>query len=132
MGQAQLANDMSAAYYNALAWRVSGDEAYARKSVEIMDAWSGECTQIVGSDAMLAAGIYGYKVANAAEIIRADLSRLEARECRSNGGVAQDGVVSGHRGAGRRKLGNVLYSHDPFDRRVLRRPCHLHARGRRL
>jgi hypothetical protein len=71
VGQQQLANDMSAAYYNAIVWSITGDEAYARKSVEIMNAWSYKNTAIIGSDAILAAGIYGYKVANAAEIIRA-------------------------------------------------------------
>jgi hypothetical protein len=68
--QAALANDMSAAYYDAIAWYVSGDEAYAKKSVEIMNGWSHTCKLINGSDAILASGIYGYKVANAAEIIR--------------------------------------------------------------
>ncbi len=70
LGQTQLANDMSAAYYNALAWQITGNTAYAKKAVAIIDAWSSTCTQIGGSDAILAAGIYGYKVANAAEILR--------------------------------------------------------------
>jgi hypothetical protein len=71
LGQEKVANDMSAAYYNAIAWEVSGDPAYAQKAAEIIDAWSSTCKQITGSDAILASGIYGYKVANAAEILRA-------------------------------------------------------------
>jgi len=46
-------------------------EADARKSIEIMHAWSYKNTAVIGSDAILAAGIYGYKVANAAEIVPA-------------------------------------------------------------
>jgi hypothetical protein len=64
-------NDIAAAYACALRWRISGDSRYADKSVEIMNAWSSTLTQITGStDANLAAGIYGYEFANAAEIMR--------------------------------------------------------------
>jgi hypothetical protein len=66
-----LYNDVAAAYACALRWRVSGDPAYAEKSVEIMNAWSGTLQSIEGnSDRYLAAGIYGYEFANAAEIMR--------------------------------------------------------------
>jgi len=70
-GMAEISNDCTAAYYNAIAWVVTGDERYARKSVEIMNAWSYQCKEINGKDAVLCAGIYGYKLMNAAEIIRA-------------------------------------------------------------
>jgi hypothetical protein len=67
----QLFNDIAAAYACALRWRISGDHLYADKSVEIMNAWSAKLTKITGStDADLAAGIYGYEFANAAEIMR--------------------------------------------------------------
>jgi len=67
----QLFNDIAAAYACALRWRISGDHRYADKSVEIMNAWSSTLTRITGStDACLAAGIYGYEFANAAEIMR--------------------------------------------------------------
>lgn len=66
-----LANDVHAAYQLALRWKVSGDEAYARKSVEILNVWSGTLKEVTGnSDTFLAAGIYGYEFANAAEIMR--------------------------------------------------------------
>jgi hypothetical protein len=68
---ARLFNDIAAAYACALRWRISGDTHYADKSVEIMNAWSSTLTQITGSsDSHLAAGIYGYEFANAAEIMR--------------------------------------------------------------
>ncbi len=54
-----------------LPWHVSGDAAYADKSIEIMNGWSQSLKHIDGtSDRFLAAGIYGYEFANAAEIMR--------------------------------------------------------------
>jgi len=68
---AALFNDAAAAYALALRWEVSGDEAYADKAVEIMNAWSSTLTAIDGSsDKFLASGIYGYQMANAAELLR--------------------------------------------------------------
>lgn len=69
---ALLFNDAAAAYALALRWKVSGDAAYADKAVAILDAWSRALTRIEGtSDKFLASGIYGYQLANAAEIMRA-------------------------------------------------------------
>jgi hypothetical protein len=68
---AALFNDIAAAYACALRWRVSGDPAYADKAVQIMNGWSSTLKRIDGtSDKFLAAGIYGYEFANAAEIMR--------------------------------------------------------------
>jgi hypothetical protein len=65
-------NDAAAAYACALRWRVSGDQRYAEKSIEILNAWSPVLKTVTGSsDKSLAAGIYGYEFANAAEIMRA-------------------------------------------------------------
>ena len=66
-----LFNDAAAAYALALRWKISGDDAYADKAIAILDAWSSTLTAIKGtSDRYLAAGIYGYQLANAAEILR--------------------------------------------------------------
>ena len=66
-----LFNDAAAAYALALRWKISGDDAYADKAVAILDAWSATLTGIGGSsDKFLASGIYGYQLANAAEILR--------------------------------------------------------------
>jgi len=66
-----LYNDISAAYACALRWRISGEKNYARKAVEIMNAWSSTLKHIDGSsDKFLAAGIYGYQFANVAELMR--------------------------------------------------------------
>ncbi len=68
---ARLFNDIAAAYACALRWRISGDVAYAKKAVQVMNAWSSTLKQVSGtSDRFLAAGIYGYEFANAAEIMR--------------------------------------------------------------
>lgn len=64
-------NDASAAYQMAIRWKVTGDVAYANKSIEILNAWASTCKSISGDpNALLAAGIYGYEFANAAEIMR--------------------------------------------------------------
>jgi hypothetical protein len=68
---AQLFNDIAAAYASALRWKISGDTDYADKSVQILNAWSSQLTGIGGtSDKFLAAGIYGFQIANVAEIMR--------------------------------------------------------------
>lgn len=83
---ALLYNDVAAAYAHALHWQVSGDTAHADKAVSILNAWSSTLTSIQGTaDAQLAAGLYGYQLANAAELLRGygrwqadDLARAQA------------------------------------------------------
>ncbi|KAH8817082.1 putative GPI anchored protein [Xylogone sp. PMI_703] len=66
-----LFNDVAAAYALALRWKISGDTSFADTAVKILNAWGSTLTAIRGtSDAALAAGIYGYEIANAAEIMR--------------------------------------------------------------
>jgi hypothetical protein len=67
----QLYNDIAAAYQLALRWKISGDVAYANKSIDIMNQWSATLKHLTGNaDRFLAAGIYGYQFANVAEIMR--------------------------------------------------------------
>jgi hypothetical protein len=65
--------DAAAAYQTALIWKLSGDEAYANKSVEILNAWALKCKKIDSNDAnqVLAAGAQGYTFACAAEMMLA-------------------------------------------------------------
>ncbi len=64
-------NDVAAAYQCALRWKISGDAEYAEKAIEILNIWASTCKEISGnSNVDLAAGIYGYEFANAAEIMR--------------------------------------------------------------
>ncbi|GAA3638471.1 alginate lyase family protein [Kineosporia mesophila] len=68
---AQFFIDVHAAYQNALRWRITDDPAHARAAVGVLNAWSSTLKQITGNaDRFLAAGIYGYQLANAAELLR--------------------------------------------------------------
>jgi hypothetical protein len=68
-----LMNDMHAAYQNGLRWKLSGDTAHRDAAVRILNAWSGTLKEIGGwTEASLAAGIYGYQAANAAELVRGE------------------------------------------------------------
>ena len=67
-------NDVAAAYACAVRWKVSGDTRYADKAIQILNAWGTKLTAITWSDGhydgSLVAGIQGYQIANAAEIMR--------------------------------------------------------------
>jgi Alginate lyase len=68
---AALYNDIAAAYQNALMWKITGDESHAIFAVRILDAWSSTMKFLGGTDdSQLAAGLYGYEFAQAAEIMR--------------------------------------------------------------
>src|SRR4051812_26489502 len=78
-----LYNDIHAAYQNALRGHVSGDSAHLDTAVAILNAWSARLTALEGSaDRFLAAGLYGYQFANAAELVRDhpdfDLGRFQS------------------------------------------------------
>ncbi|MBL0886550.1 alginate lyase family protein [Myceligenerans indicum] len=62
--------DAHAAYAQALAWFVTGDEKYARKSIEIMNAWSATLQDHTNTNAHLQSAWAGAIWARAAEIIR--------------------------------------------------------------
>lgn len=66
-----LFTDIHAAYQNGLRWRISGEEAHGAAAVRILNAWSATLKTVTGNaDRFLAAGIYGYQFANAAELVR--------------------------------------------------------------
>ena len=62
--------DGNAAYQNALMWCITGNEAHARKAVEILNAWSKTLRKMDGRDVQLSAGLNGFKFVNAAELMR--------------------------------------------------------------
>ncbi|MGW0820200.1 alginate lyase family protein [Streptomyces sp. NPDC002845] len=77
-----LYNDIAAAYQNALRWHVGGTRDNADCAVRILNAWSARLTTVTGNaDRFLAAGIYGWQFANAAELMRGyagfDLGRFQ-------------------------------------------------------
>jgi hypothetical protein len=66
-----LYRDAAAAYQLAVRWKISGNVEYANAAIKVLDAWAGKLTDVIGtSDKYLASGIYGYELANAAEIMR--------------------------------------------------------------
>ncbi|WP_419999471.1 alginate lyase family protein [Streptomyces boninensis] len=67
----QLYRDIHAAYQNALRYHVTGDKAHGDCARDILNAWSGTLKTVTGNaDRFLAAGLYGWQFANAAELIR--------------------------------------------------------------
>ena len=70
-GNTELRADATRAFFHAVQWFVAEDEVHAQKSAEILNAWSSTLTAIEGdADRFLAAGLYGYLLANAGEILR--------------------------------------------------------------
>ncbi len=68
---AQLYEDCAKAYQNALRWKIEGNEECGKKACEILNAWSSNLKTVTGNaDRYLASGIYGYQLANAAELMR--------------------------------------------------------------
>ncbi|MFF7066584.1 alginate lyase family protein [Streptomyces pseudovenezuelae] len=62
--------DAIAAYTDALAWYITRDERYARKAIQLMDAWSAVITDHTNSNAPLQTGWAGSSWPRAAEIIK--------------------------------------------------------------
>ena len=59
------------AYQNALMWKITGEKAHADAAVRVLMAWAHTTTGIGGnSNYALAAGLYGYEFAQAAELMR--------------------------------------------------------------
>lgn len=59
------------AYQNALRWKIAGSEAHARNGVRILMKWARENDHVGGNSNMsLAFGLYGYALAQAAELLR--------------------------------------------------------------
>lgn len=59
------------AYQNALRWKIGGDRAHADAAVRILMQWCDVTEAVTGNtNISLAAGLYGYGFANAAELMR--------------------------------------------------------------
>lgn len=66
-----VARGAAMAYQNALRWKIGGTRANADAAVRILMAWAKENKLVSGdSNVSLAAGLYGYQLANAAELMR--------------------------------------------------------------
>ena len=63
--------DIRRAYQTALVWKLGGSESHGEAACRILNAWSAKKPPVEGNaDRFLAVGIYGYELANAAEIMR--------------------------------------------------------------
>ena len=62
--------DAIAAYTDALAWYLTQDDRYAKKAIELMDAWSATITNHTNSNAPLQTGWAGASWSRAAELIK--------------------------------------------------------------
>ncbi|MER7167980.1 alginate lyase family protein [Micromonospora sp. NPDC000207] len=66
-----LLGDAHAAYQNALLWKITGEAGYGDTARTVLDAWGRTLTSVVGSPLLgQTAGIYGFVLANAAELVR--------------------------------------------------------------
>jgi fibronectin type 3 domain-containing protein/regulation of enolase protein 1 (concanavalin A-like superfamily) len=66
-----LARDAAAAYQLALRYHASGEEAYAAKAVSVLMEWANTHTSWSGNtNVSLRAGLYGYQLACAGELVR--------------------------------------------------------------
>ncbi|WP_223192955.1 alginate lyase family protein [Paenibacillus sedimenti] len=62
--------DTNAAYLNALMWAITGDKRHADKAIEIFNAWSNLTDVDPSGTGPLNAGLYAWKLVEAAEIIK--------------------------------------------------------------
>lgn len=73
--------DFSAAYLNAIMWMVTKDAAHAKKAAEILEAYADTLTTIPATnDAPLLAGLEGFKIVYAAEVLRYTYKGMSAKQ----------------------------------------------------
>ncbi|KAF7126147.1 hypothetical protein CNMCM5793_002569 [Aspergillus hiratsukae] len=64
-------HDVAAAFNLALRWKISGNTSFADAASNILHAWATRLTALGGGDdKYLTAGLQGYELANAAELLR--------------------------------------------------------------
>jgi hypothetical protein len=66
----QFEADATAAYLNALMWAITGDARHAQKSIQIFNAWRNVTEVTGGGTEALNAGLFAWKMLEAAEIIK--------------------------------------------------------------
>lgn len=70
IGGNDLSKSSDLAYNCALLWYVTGEKKYAEKAIEVLNKWAPVLWDFDYNDAKLLAGWTGYKLCNAAEILR--------------------------------------------------------------
>lgn len=68
---ARLYIDVARAYQCALIWSINGSEAHGNAACRILNSWSQNLKVVTGNaDRYLAAGLFGYQLANTAELMK--------------------------------------------------------------
>ena len=80
IGSSEFSSDGRAAYCHAVCWAITGDEAHAKKTEEILNAWSGELESIKNHDAALLIGMGGYHYCVAAELLKHTWDKWSAKD----------------------------------------------------
>ncbi len=70
VGSSEFTDDGRASYTHALRWVLAGEEASAKKSAEILNAWSSTLKAVTDHDARLLVGMSGQPYIIAAELLR--------------------------------------------------------------
>ncbi len=70
IGGKEYGESAEAAYNHAIMWYITGNKAYANKSIEILNAWSYRLWDFDANNAKLNVGLSGPQFLNAAEILR--------------------------------------------------------------
>lgn len=85
--------DAQAAYSQALLWFFTGDEAYALKCIEILNAWSTTLTEHTNSNAPLQAAWTGSVFPRAAEIMLYTYGKWPAEEAKRFSSMLSEAFV---------------------------------------
>lgn len=85
--------DANAAYQCALMSCITGDPAYAKVSIGIMDAWSAALRTVSGADAVLCASLGPFKMLNAAELMRHSDSGWPSENAERFGKMMRDAIL---------------------------------------
>jgi hypothetical protein len=80
-------NDATAAYTHALLWWFTGDEAYAKKSAEILNAWADVLKDHTNSNAPLQSAWVASVFPRAAEILKATYPKFAASDAAKFGAL---------------------------------------------
>lgn len=79
--KSRMERDFSAAYLNALMWRITGDESHARKAAEVLTAYAHTLKRIPDTnDAPLLAGLEGFKIIYALEALKYTWRKMPAED----------------------------------------------------
>lgn len=82
IGGNELSQSANMAYNCAVLWYITGDKEYAKKAIEIIDAWSAVLWDFDYNDAKLLAAWTGHVFCNAAEILRYTKSGWQQKDIR--------------------------------------------------